>query len=377
MKSIKFSCGFSDENVLGEKRTGAVSGDTITLYLTELLNGAGYRVELISATKTIDGGKHSQGKTVRMGNNSLIVSPAIGGRGKLIKAFKALYQNLWLLFYLIKNTQRREKILLYHTISEIPALLLAKKLKKLVFIDYVGEIYHQVSHHSKMNIFLENRILSKVDRYIFSSPLLNEKINLTGKPSMIMYGAFTNTPVYSTETHEGIKVVYAGIINENKGAFTLCDVSKYLDAHYSIHIIGFGEEEDIKKLQDKISIINQESECQVVFDGLLKGTEYQKYLQGCDIGICPQITDEAYNSVSFPSKISVYMSNGLNVLVPDIPVMRHSSMKQYFNYFQEYAPYEIAMSLKNITLKSSCEIRKLIDELGRQTLISLENLIND
>ena len=49
-----------------------------------------------------------------------------------------------------------------------------------------------------------------------------------------------------------------------------------------------------------------------------------KFIQKCQIGLCTQNIDAAFNTTSFPSKILSYMSNGLEVVGVNIAAIKNS-----------------------------------------------------
>jgi hypothetical protein len=376
MKKIIFSSEYDVSQQ--SKRNVVVSSHTMTNYFLNMLNNIGYSVTVVSSTKNIGTGSFLKQESIKIGENELIQSSAIGGNGIVANVLKTLNVNVWLFLYLMKNTKRGEIVLAYHGIGKIPALLLSKVLKKFVLCMYVGEIYHNIKKHSKFSIVMESLILKNSDRYIFSSPSLESIINADHKPSMVLSGAYQIPPKYvEQQIIDGrINIVYAGIIDSKKGANMLCDVAKYLPADYYIHIAGYGTDEDIHGLVNKIAQIQEKTVCGISYDGLLSGEEYYSYLQSCQIGICPQITDSKYNESSFPSKISVYMSNGLRVLVPNIKGIREHELGESLYYYNINSPQEIAKSIMQINLSDDYDGRVIINQMNDKAIKELERLID-
>lgn len=376
MKHILFCVGYSKNN--DDKRDSAISARTIADYIMSIMNNFGYYVTVVSATKNVGDSSILRQEKIKLNQNELVLSPALGGKGRISEGFKTIFLNLWLAAFLLKNTKKDDEVFVYHGINKIPALLLVKKIHRLSYIMYVGEIYHNISKHGKIAIAFEKLMLKKADKYVFSSPFLEKKINVESKPSMVLSGAYVIPQRYAIQrvVDEKINIVYAGIIDSKKGAYMLCDVAKYLPVDYCIHIAGYGTDEDIHGLENKIAQIREKSVCSISYDGLLSGEEYYRYLQSCHIGICPQITDSKYNESSFPSKISVYMSNGLSVLVPNIKGIREHELGKSLYYYDIDSPDEIAKAIMNIDLSDSFNSRLIIEQMHEKAVKELGRLID-
>ena len=133
-----------------------------------------------------------------------------------------------------------------------------------------------------------------------------------------------------------------------------------------MHILGFGSDDEIKMMKDKIEEVNAKSEATVTYDGLLSGAEYTKFLQSCDIGLSTQNPDAAFNATSFPSKILSYMANGLRVVTIRIPAISDSGVGSSVYYYDTQTPQNIAEAIKSINLNDDYNGREIIVELDKQ-----------
>ena len=70
------------------------------------------------------------------------------------------------------------------------------------------------------------------------------------------------------------------------------------------------------------------------------------FIQKCDIGLSSQNPDGQYNTTSFPSKVLMYLSNGLSVVSIDIPVLRDSKVTKCIFYAKSKEGKDIAEALK-------------------------------
>ena len=374
MKQIKFQVGYSIPSLKEEQRCEAVSGNVLTEYIIAILNSLEYSVEIVSAIKTKKEKGSCSRHNITLGVNTLVMSPAFAGHGLVKKTLKTIQLNYWLLKYLLKNTKNGEQIIVYHEINKIPAILVAKAIKKLRYIMYVGEVYHEVSRHKLYQVFFENKILKNSDKYIFSSKLLEKKINVNHKPSIVIAGAYSEVEKYETSFGDNkIHIIYAGIIDLYKGAFMVAALEEYLPPNYVLHIAGYGTQEDVDKLQECIKGRND----RVIYEGLLFGEEYYRLLQKNQIGICPQIVDATYNGASFPSKIPIYLANGLRVVAPNVPAIKESVFGEHIYYYDEYSAKEIANTILGIDFNTVYDGRGLIHKCNKTVKEALKGLIEN
>ena len=97
-------------------------------------------------------------------------------------------------------------------------ILLAKKIKKFKLILEVEEIYRDVSPVPRYMERWECKMIDVADKFVFSTDLLNDKVNGQKKPHLVIYGTYRCEPVMS-ERHKDNKVhvVYSGTLDPNKG----------------------------------------------------------------------------------------------------------------------------------------------------------------
>jgi hypothetical protein len=113
----------------------------------------------------------------------------------------------------------------------------------------------------------------------------------------------------------------------------------------------------------------------LTYDGLKSGEEYICFLQKCQIGLCTQIPDAKYTETSFPSKILVYMANGLRVLSPRIKAVEESSVGDLIYYYENQTSECIANSIKEIDFSQPYDSRTRLQQLDKQFAFDLQNLL--
>ena len=192
-KNIKY-IGFYSYKELQYQRIGAQAAINKMDYITQAMIEVGYSVKIISPSWIADSSKNApfvaSKKILESEKKEILFAPSIGTSNKLTRAIKIIFTLVWLFFYLIINTKRDEKIIMYHSPWLAFSVLLAKKIKKFYLILEVEEIYSDVgSLHSYFN-HLEQKIFTKADSFLFSTELLAQKIALE-RPFIIIYGNYS------------------------------------------------------------------------------------------------------------------------------------------------------------------------------------------
>ena len=99
--------------------------------------------------------------------------------------------------------------------------------------------------------------------------------------------------------------------------------------------------------------------------------EYLKFIQKCQIGLCTQNIDAAFNTTSFPSKILSYMSNGLEVVGVNIAAIKNSKVGQYIQFYN--VPDENA--ILNINLNNKTNNVDVVKELDKEFKEDLKDML--
>ncbi|KQB99626.1 hypothetical protein [Pedobacter sp. Hv1] len=376
-KEIKY-IGFYDIPGSVYKRVAALPATNKMDYICRALYRAGFHVHLISPS-WLDDAVHLVDTTKRItidiqkGKKLTLVRSFIT-KYKLTRNLKIVYSLLWLFFWLVKNVQKGESILAYHSPWLALPILWAKKIKKFKLILEVEEVYKDVSSLHPYFDQLEYKIFDKADAFLFSTEMLAKRIK-TKMPHIIIYGNYDVIETLAQPVDDGkIHLVYAGIIDLHKaGAFNAIESAVYLNDNYVMHIIGFGQ---VDKLEKRIAEINKISKCKVSYDGLKSGDEYIKFCQSCHIGLSTQKMDGVYLDSSFPSKILSYLGMGLNVVSCDVLCVSESRIGNLVSYYKEDNPEAIANAIMEVNVKDKNEGKKLLLELDHQFIEGLKKIID-
>lgn len=378
IEKIKY-IGFYEEIDSKYKRNSCLSAINKMNYIIEAIVKIGINVEIISPAWYIDSyaPTTSEEKIYLNESVSLVKAPSFATKNKLATRFKYHFSQIWLFIYLIKNTKKNEKLIVYHSLALMKPLYFAKKIKKFKVIYEVEEIYTDVSNYSNFKRKREIKMINNGDKYIFPTELLNESLNKTNKPYSICYGTYKAEEDRNVKFNDDkIHVVYAGTFDPRKGgASAAAAAGEYLDEKYHIHIIGFGSEDEKISLQNLIKEVSKKTKCTVTYDGLYKGEEYIKFLQKCDIGLSTQTPNAEYNDTSFPSKVLSYMANGLRVVSIRINALEKARISKLLYYYDKDCPKEIAKAVKSIDYNDDYDSRAIIKMLDTEFTEDLKYLL--
>lgn len=371
--------GFYDLLDSEYERNGSLAAINKMNYITKSITKLGKKVQIISPSWYINPkANFTKIKNVKIDKaTSLVQAPSFPTKNRYTGYIKNIFSRVWLFLYLIKNIEKEEEIIVYHSLALIHPILWAKRLKKFKLILEVEEIYTDVANHKDKVKQLEFKFIDSAEKYIFSTELLNEKLNKKNKPYLICYGT------YKVEEDRDVKfdddkihVVYAGTFDPRKGgASAAAAAAEYIDENYHIHIIGFGSKEEEQLLKDKIDEISTKTNCIVTYDGIYRDEEYIRFLQKCHIGLSTQIPNAEYNDTSFPSKVLSYMSNGLRVVSIRIKALEKAEISDLLYYYDKDCPKEIANAIKNINFSDKYNSREKIRTLDRKFTQDIKKLM--
>lgn len=368
MKDIKYIAYYSDPDLSKDRRT-APSADTKLDYIISALKREDYNVEVVSkcgrgkCDRVLK--KYSDYQAEKNGTPIHFVSD-ITSRFRPVR-FLTRWINKYDICRIIKEECLNNdcQIIIYHSLGMYDIIKFLKKHHKS-FVLEVEEIYADVMRKKKrQNRKKEDFMFSAAGSYIFSTELLNKKINTENKPYIVCNGTYAveDSFVEEKKVDAGatIHCVYAGTLDPRKGgAAAAAAAAAFLPANYHIHILGFGTDSEVAFMKEHIKATAEKAKAVVSYDGLLTGDDYIKFIQSCHIGLSTQDPTAAFNATSFPSKILSYMSNGLRVVSVRIPAIETSSIGEYMYYYDRQTPQEIAEAIMKVDINDAYDSRKIL-----------------
>lgn len=297
-------------------------------------------------------------------------------RFKLLRGLGHLWTRTRFVLYLLKHLKPEDHLIVYHSLAYMRLFKLIKRIKGCALTIEVEEIYADVKENEALKK-KELASLQTADSYIFITELLREKVNRE-KPAVISHGTYRPLPDHGFRFDDDrIHVVYAGTFCKIKGgAYAAIAAAEYLDERYTLEILGGGGEEDTAAVQERIREVSAKTKCRINYAGYKSGADFDSYIQACHIGLSTQQPDGTYNATSFPSKVLMYMSNGLRVVSVRIPAIETSAVGDRIYYYDKQDPKEIARAIRSVALDDGYDSRAHLNVLHRDFVEELKRLLN-
>ncbi len=335
-------------------------------YICESLEKNGCEVEIISASQALGKRFCKARKEKLTDGTTLKLFSSLPKVNKIVSLVNRVYMQVQMFFYMLKSTDRNSTVIVYHSLAYMSLVKLLKKLKGFRLIIEAEEVYGDVIDNTK-TAEKEYNFFKIADSFIFPTELLSEKVNTEKKPEACIYGTYHIAKEMPKLFTDGkIHCVYAGTFGPGKGVDTAIAAAEYLTGDYHIHIIGFGRDEYIDRINNLISEVSEKTECTVTFDGKRSGDEYLQFLQSCQIGFVTQNSEAAYNGTSFPSKTLSYLSNGLRVVSVRIKAIETSKVADLIYFYNGDDPKDVANAVKSINFTDNYDSRKEVEKLSRE-----------
>ena len=373
--SIKFIAYYHDitDSVL---RNDSPAGRCIIDYIVNCLSGHVDNIEIISPSWVIGERCHwiHGFKSMLSKNIMLTVAPSIGGSRLFSLIAKKTLSRIWLIFYLLFNVINEEVLLVYHAPSLMFPIRLIAYLKQTRIIMITEELYSDIDKHKNtLSLVSEIKYLQKMSAYIFPTELLNNVVNTTDKPYLILHGAYNVNVNHVKNKKSGKHIVYAGTFEPEKGVLMAIDTARYLTDDYHLHIIGYGTKEQTKQVIQHIQEVAPSASCRISYDGFLSGQEYTQFIQQCDIGLCTQNPKASFTMTSFPSKILSYLSNGLKVVSVRIEAVEKSRVASCVWFYDNNTPQDVAQAIETAAASDADGLMaiKLLDQDFKSSLSKL------
>ena len=136
---------------------------------------------------------------------------------------------------------------------------------------------------------------------------------------------------------------------------------------YILHILGFGSGENMQKLQNRITEINEEAGCErVQYNGYKSGKELDDFLFSCHIGLSSNVMRPNFANNSFPSKVITYMCHDLAVVLGYAKAFYDVPMSKGWQFYHEHTPEAIAQAVGNVEIKPVGYYHPSIERMNNQ-----------
>lgn len=352
-------------------RSNSPAADSKIDYIIDALNRCGYGVDLISHAPS-SSTHYVPGSVTAKGINTVRYFASYGGKWIVTRKLNSLILRLRFFLWCLCHLKKGEQVLVYHSLGYDAAFVKLARWRQIRIVGEIEEIYQDVHAQRKAYAVGEYKFFGACSKYLFPTSLLNDKLNASGKPSVVVHGVYATEPIVEEKYDDGrVHVVYGGTLDPNKGGAAAAAAAAYLPKHFHVHICGFGDPTQIKAA---IAEVSARAEATVTFEGELKGDDYKHFIQKCHIGLSTQNPDAAFNATSFPSKILVYLSNGLKVVTIDIPAIRKSGVADSVFFYHEQTPKMIAAAIEDAAKKEGLG-SDVLKNLDRAFVNNLKTLL--
>lgn len=357
--------GYYIDNEYIHQMKNVVSSISKMNYISSLLENED-SVTLISRSYSIIN-KIMYSREKKIGDSSYLINfKSYWSFGRITQNLNRLYVNKQLESFCLNNIKSTDVVVIYHSTDDLKLIELLKQKIGCKIVLEVEEIYADVTNDKDLKL-RELKAFENCDGFIISVEELYQALKIK-KPYIVINGTYKPESLREVSFDDTmIHCVYAGTFDQTKGgALAAVKAAEFLPKQYHMHILGFGTEKQVINLKNEINKVQSKTNCILTYDGLKSGEEYIKFLQKCHIGLCTQIPDAKYVETSFPSKILVYLANGLRVLSVYIPTIANSKVGNLLYYYTEQNPQVIAQAIRNIDISKPYN--------SRNELITIDNL---
>lgn len=381
---MKYIAFYDTEEFLCENRSVALCAANVTEYMIDIFREID-DLQIVCPARTRNSRGRYRGRKTNINDNTILIMPfTFGVKTPIGRALAISFNLFWLFIYLLFHTRKNETVIAYHSLSTMLPVRLLKKLRKINLIMEIREFYSDARQeyeefgqnmeklHKK-----EMKYFQLADKYIFPSEVLNSIVNIKNKPYAIapgIYNAEIDSRVQKSKDGK-IHIVYAGTLRKSKGVYDAIEVTTKLPENYCVHILGSAEKERLEFVKNEIKRLSEVSTAGLVFEGELRGQEFNRFLQKCHIGLSPQNKDADFNATSFPSKILTYLSNGLDVVSVRIPAIETSPVGKYLYYYNGNDIDSLADTILSIDVQKTNSKRKLLNDLDNELRNCIKQLI--
>lgn len=231
-------------------------------------------------------------------------------------------------------------------VTDIPDFMKEYTLEKKSFLSRVTSKFYTNSC---------NFLLNRYDYYILLTEQMNEVINFSKKPYIVIEGLvdyqMKNTMNLLDFKYNEKIVIYAGALYEKYGVKKLIEAFMNLkDSDVKLWLYGAGELEDYVKECEK-------EDYRIKYFGILPNELIVKEQLKASLLVNPRPSYEDFTKYSFPSKNMEYMVSGTPVLTTPLQGMP-SVYNDYVYLFEDESIVGITRTLENILGKKREELHE-------------------
>ena len=231
--------------------------------------------------------------------------------------------------------------------------LLAARLRGCRCVGIVMDLPDMFRNGKKFYTAWGNWVISHCTDYVVLTEMMNDYINTTGKPHVVLEGhadIAMKERIPSLERKESPRVVlYAGGVSREYGAEIMTEGFRMANiANAQLHVYGPGDYvEELQEIAKK--------DARVVYGGMLLSSQVEEKEQQATLLINPRPTHEEFIKYSFPSKTMEYMASGTPALTTRIPGIP-KDYEPHLYFIDEETSQGVARALEEVLSHSDEEL---------------------
>lgn len=354
-------------------------------YIISALKNADFKVNLFALGETVSKHKFYSQKVLTFDKKEKIIYVSTFSNSSFIlKYLSRAWLLLQLLYYLLFVVEKNGNVLYYHTYATMSVVKISRLLKKYNLVLEVEEIFQAAWKGTEKKINNEIKYLKTADGYLFVNDIMPKKIVINNKPFAVCYGDYRIINKFHSvlpNQQNYINLVYAGVFgSENSDVSLAIDTIKFLPERYQLHILGYGSNQDISYVKNKIKEINHKAETKRVhYHGKLLGKEYFDFLSTCHIGLSTRVLEDHFSDYTFPSKVLVYLGNNLKTVSSSINCILKSKIADSIYFYKNQIPQAVAETILTIDFSDKNKNNQIdvLKKLDSDFIIQIGNVLNN
>lgn len=366
----------NDPSVTDESRIVSLAATTKMEYIADVINRLGYQVDFISMAGPAEGSAGAGGTFTLKKGQSLTLWP-VRPKGSKMNGLVNYVKLRRRTKAFLSALHPEDTVLCYHSLEFCSLLAQAKRRTGFRLILEVEELYSDVTGKPS-DLEREMRSFAAADAFVFPTKLLADRVGAGSRPYVICSGIYRLAEKVAERRSDGAThVVYAGTLDPRKGgAAAAAAAGAFLDADYAVHILGGGCSEAVAAIEKAVESSNAVSRgCRTTYEGQKSGKEFDAFVQSCHIGLSPQNPDADFNESSFPSKVFMYLSNGLDVVSVDLPVFE-GRLREALTLCPDNKPETLADTIASASRDGGSSSAHLLAELDAKLTRDLDELLS-
>lgn len=328
--------------------TGNIPGMLKMRYVTRKIVEAGFPPRVFSLANKKKGLIYKSQKAIENGI-PILYSGGIHVSGRITRFINNLVKEFLFSWYFLFKVNKHDTVILYHSVDYSSLITWLNKFIHKNIILEVEEIYgYSAVGDDEKSLKSEFKSIRNNQKFILINTYLARKFSLLENSYVPCYGVADGIKRNVPRIEDGrIHVVYAGTIEGRKqGAYAAAEAAEYLPDNYILHILGFGKEENINILKQKIEDVNSRRSVPIVeYLGYKSGKDLDDFLYGCHIGVSTYVMKEDFANCSLPSKVFTYMCHDLAVVRGYASAYDGEEIAQNWSFYYKDTPQDIARAI--------------------------------